>query len=221
VAEWLRRGLQILAPRFDSGRGLQQIQRLSRFFQSVENLLSVFCQSELAEFPAGVSVSKCPYPAAPVMLMETKSNPCGPLGYSVEPSSGSRVANHARILLDGSFRLPQSCEGSLDFIRGREAKMNDDELGKELVERLKIDGAYKQLVDRLSTSPPCPMCSDTRWFVESDSKGLVQKPSPGFLMKDPRGHIGPAPSVPALVFSCSNCGFIRMHNIAVLNKKGG
>jgi hypothetical protein len=23
VAEWLRRGLQILAPRFDSGRGLQ------------------------------------------------------------------------------------------------------------------------------------------------------------------------------------------------------
>jgi len=24
VAEWLRRGLQILAPRFDSGRGLQQ-----------------------------------------------------------------------------------------------------------------------------------------------------------------------------------------------------
>jgi hypothetical protein len=25
VAEWLRRGLQILAPRFDSGRGLQTI----------------------------------------------------------------------------------------------------------------------------------------------------------------------------------------------------
>jgi hypothetical protein len=25
VAEWLRRGLQILAPRFDSGRGLQSI----------------------------------------------------------------------------------------------------------------------------------------------------------------------------------------------------
>ena len=24
VAEWLRRGLQILAPRFDSGRGLQK-----------------------------------------------------------------------------------------------------------------------------------------------------------------------------------------------------
>ncbi len=27
VAEWLRRGLQILAPRFDSGRGLQQFIR--------------------------------------------------------------------------------------------------------------------------------------------------------------------------------------------------
>jgi hypothetical protein len=25
VAEWLRRGLQILAPRFDSGRGLQRV----------------------------------------------------------------------------------------------------------------------------------------------------------------------------------------------------
>ena len=29
VAEWLRRGLQILAPRFDSGRGLQRNQGLS------------------------------------------------------------------------------------------------------------------------------------------------------------------------------------------------
>ena len=29
VAEWLRRGLQILAPRFDSGRGLQENQRLA------------------------------------------------------------------------------------------------------------------------------------------------------------------------------------------------
>ena len=30
VAEWLRRGLQILAPRFDSGRGLQ-FPRLNPF----------------------------------------------------------------------------------------------------------------------------------------------------------------------------------------------
>ena len=30
VAEWLRRGLQILAPRFDSGRGLH---RFTRFFE--------------------------------------------------------------------------------------------------------------------------------------------------------------------------------------------
>jgi hypothetical protein len=29
VAEWLRRGLQILAPRFDSGRGLQIYQWLT------------------------------------------------------------------------------------------------------------------------------------------------------------------------------------------------
>ena len=30
VAEWLRRGLQILAPRFDSGRGLHQINRVTQ-----------------------------------------------------------------------------------------------------------------------------------------------------------------------------------------------
>src|SRR5271163_3011927 len=29
VAEWLRRGLQILAPRFDSGRGLHKINSLA------------------------------------------------------------------------------------------------------------------------------------------------------------------------------------------------
>ena len=39
VAEWLRRGLQILAPRFDSGRGLQSQARISlRFFPDFSGL---------------------------------------------------------------------------------------------------------------------------------------------------------------------------------------
>jgi hypothetical protein len=37
VAEWLRRGLQILAPRFDSGRGLQQIKDFWAFANNVGN----------------------------------------------------------------------------------------------------------------------------------------------------------------------------------------
>lgn len=46
VAEWLRRGLQILASRFDSGRGLQPHQ----FFTLDVTLLALFAISEWLYF---------------------------------------------------------------------------------------------------------------------------------------------------------------------------
>jgi hypothetical protein len=44
VAEWLRRGLQILAPRFDSGRGLQTNQWLTESRPGVRKASSVIRQ---------------------------------------------------------------------------------------------------------------------------------------------------------------------------------
>src|ERR1700728_2911164 len=50
VAEWLRRGLQILAPRFDSGRGLQKNgQRDGSNLQFIERM--AFLEPMLANKP--------------------------------------------------------------------------------------------------------------------------------------------------------------------------
>jgi hypothetical protein len=55
VAEWLRRGLQILAPRFDSGRGLQHNQGLNSDpngrEQSAASLVSVRMEIEGPPIP--------------------------------------------------------------------------------------------------------------------------------------------------------------------------
>jgi hypothetical protein len=45
VAEWLRRGLQILAPRFDSGRGLQLNQWITAGNPNLQKAISVIRQS--------------------------------------------------------------------------------------------------------------------------------------------------------------------------------
>jgi hypothetical protein len=47
VAEWLRRGLQILAPRFDSGRGLQNFNDLVRTDERGKNLRQCFVSGGL------------------------------------------------------------------------------------------------------------------------------------------------------------------------------
>lgn len=75
--------------------------------------------------------------------------------------------------------------------------------------------AQKRLENAIP-NPECPICKNRRWFLETDGRGLLSSPSPEFISKDPRGFWGPAPSIPTVVYSCGNCGFVRQHNIAVL-----
>lgn len=93
---------------------------------------------------------------------------------------------------------------------------SNDEL-VALLKRLDVSAANERLSKRVGVVA-CPICKSDQWLTESASGGSTQQPGAGFILKDPRGYVGFTPSIPAITLSCSNCGFIRMHNIAVLNK---
>lgn len=95
----------------------------------------------------------------------------------------------------------------------------EKELGYEstgLIYMLDADAAVQTVFEKTGPAT-CPFCTNDKWLVESSGDG---KADPVFVIKDPRAHFGPAPAIPAVALSCSNCGFIRLHNIAVANRKG-
>ncbi|KAB2680358.1 MULTISPECIES: hypothetical protein [Brucella/Ochrobactrum group] len=63
---------------------------------------------------------------------------------------------------------------------------------------------------------PCPMCDAADWHLEVSRTLEGEVPSTAFLLKDPRMYWDGAPSIPAVAFSCGNCGFIRLHNIPLV-----
>lgn len=74
------------------------------------------------------------------------------------------------------------------------------------------------VADMKGKDRPCPMCDADDWRIEVREKDGEQVPAAVFVMKDPRSHWGAAPSIPAIAFSCGNCGFIRLHNIPLALK---
>ena len=80
-----------------------------------------------------------------------------------------------------------------------------------------------ELVKEKTDGRECPFCSHKHWLVESAPGNSTLKqllgagePSPIFLITDNDSFWEGPPTVPAIALSCSNCGFIRLHNIAAL-----
>lgn len=82
---------------------------------------------------------------------------------------------------------------------------------------LRVDDASRRVMER-TAGAKCPFCDNDTWLVETGG-GLAKEneAAPAFVMKDPRSFFGPSPSFPVAVFSCSNCGFVRLHNVTVVN----
>lgn len=78
-----------------------------------------------------------------------------------------------------------------------------------------IDLVADRIEEILGGESHCPMCGTNHWVIEyrHAAEGTIGSLStPVFVMKDPRGHFGGAPSIPAVAFTCTNCGFLRLHN---------
>lgn len=100
---------------------------------------------------------------------------------------------------------------------GEGTAMSEDDDFEQTIAALKISEAARRVLEKTSGAG-CPFCGNTRWLAESGGDlAAVDGSAPVFVPKDTRGYWGPAPSIPAVALSCSNCGFIRLHNIAVLN----
>lgn len=84
------------------------------------------------------------------------------------------------------------------------------------------ENAYTWLRKRGYLDAKCPVCGTADWLEETrtDPKSSeIDYNAPVFAMKDPRSFFGPAPAIPTLAFTCSECGFLRQHNISWLNRK--
>lgn len=100
--------------------------------------------------------------------------------------------------------------------------MSDDERYREYLRALDAAGAVDRLTARLKRTT-CPFCDNDEWIIEGSSGLFGLAPpevSPVFVPKDTRAHFGGQPSVPALAFSCTNCGFVRLHNLTMLRDDG-
>jgi ribosomal protein S27AE len=65
----------------------------------------------------------------------------------------------------------------------------------------------RRKVDR-TANPECPSCGANDWMVQEDAEAVA------LLLKVP-GHEGPS-GADVLIYTCGNCGFLRMHSIEVL-----
>lgn len=97
----------------------------------------------------------------------------------------------------------------------------DDQKFEQFVANLDTRDVYLSVLNRIKTSK-CPFCENTDWYIETSGQhGLMPPLTPAFIPKDPRAYFGIPPSIPVLVLTCSNCGFVRMHNITFLNRERG
>lgn len=111
--------------------------------------------------------------------------------------------------IKAGLRLGTSiCEG---------APLSEEEDFKRTIAALRIEEAARRAHEKTG-SAACPFCGNTEWLTESGGNLAAEDgTAPVFVPKDIRAYFGPAPSIPSVALSCSNCGFIRLHNIAVLN----
>lgn len=80
-----------------------------------------------------------------------------------------------------------------------------------------------ELVKERTAGRVCPFCDHRKWLVESRSpvSAISQlngdaNAAPVFLLTDTDSFWEGPPTIPAVVMTCENCGFIRLHNVPVL-----
>lgn len=87
-----------------------------------------------------------------------------------------------------------------------------DKTYSEYLESLAIDAAIEK-IDARTMGVSCQCCGGREWVVEGTSKPDGQTDaSATFLPK----HLGGQPAIPLAAFACTNCGFVRLHNLMVL-----
>lgn len=88
---------------------------------------------------------------------------------------------------------------------------------EQFVESLKL-GEALATIQKKTAGAKCPMCGNVSWFIEGSIENGAPKPLPAYVILDPRTYFEGSPSFPVISLSCSECGFVRLHNVTVVNK---
>ncbi len=84
-----------------------------------------------------------------------------------------------------------------------------------------LEQALHHLRERGLDHAPCPICRNPDWVTETRTDpedDQIDHNAAVFLLKDPTIW-GSRPSIPALVLTCTSCGFVRMHNVSWLTTR--
>lgn len=95
--------------------------------------------------------------------------------------------------------------------KGNEKKQHpytDDQLSKAL-----------EYVGNTTPNAECPFCKTSKWSFEGGGGILSPVPKLGYIPLTTVGFFGPAPAIPAIILTCTNCGFVRHHNVPMVMTK--
>ncbi|MDK2756425.1 MAG: hypothetical protein KYX66_06785 [Blastomonas fulva] len=78
-----------------------------------------------------------------------------------------------------------------------------------------IRGKMATFLKDKKATPNCSSCGSNNWTVPDDEMAMLRLP----IFEQGNIISMPGPAIPAYIMLCNNCGFIRMHSVAVVDPK--
>jgi predicted nucleic-acid-binding Zn-ribbon protein len=82
------------------------------------------------------------------------------------------------------------------------------------MDRIKLSGIITALNSK-SVTQPCPRCASKNFSIVGESEIIVTQPPSGGLLG--LANLPSKTTMPIIIISCDNCGFIAQHAQAALN----
>lgn len=76
-------------------------------------------------------------------------------------------------------------------------------------------------VGKTTPNAECPFCKTSKWSFEGRGGLLFPVPNLGYIPLTTVAFFGPAPAIPTITLTCTNCGFVRHHNVSMIMTKIG
>lgn len=76
-----------------------------------------------------------------------------------------------------------------------------------------------QYVALHTANAKCPFCGNSNWTYENGGGVLLPAPKVAYIPMRYQPHTGQAASIPVITLTCTECGFVRHHNLPMIKTK--
>ncbi|MBB5663227.1 putative RNA-binding Zn-ribbon protein involved in translation (DUF1610 family) [Rhizobium leguminosarum] len=73
-----------------------------------------------------------------------------------------------------------------------------------------------EYVGKKTADAPCPFCGNKNWTYENTGGLLWPVPKVAYVPMTNQSFFGPAPAIPVFTLTCTECGFVRHHNLPMI-----